>query len=82
LVAVYSATAFFEGVAELSKHGYDFRMRPVDTQHSISPGETIEEVELAFLSAEEVIPHLKRGTIFSLWEGKKVGHGIVVRVDS
>lgn len=36
---------------------------------------------MLFLSEQEVLPHLRPGIKFSLWEGKVIGSGEVTRVD-
>jgi len=79
--ATYGCPVFFEGVPELSAHGYDCRMSFSGLGRPIAPGDTIHEVALTFLSADEVIPHLKPGVTFTLWEGRPIGRGTVVCID-
>jgi len=79
--ATYPCPVFFEGVPELSAHGYDCRIALSDLGRPISPGDTVDEVAMAFLSADEVLPHLRPGVTFTLWEGKTIGRGTVLRVE-
>ncbi|HYO56160.1 hypothetical protein [Archangium sp.] len=81
--ALYRATVFFENVPELQEHGYDCRLARAgaDDSNLIPPGESVDEVALMFLSADEVLPYMRTGVRFSLWEGKTIGSGIVVRVE-
>jgi hypothetical protein len=82
-MSLYRATLFFENVPELRERGYDCRMAPVDATRSnwVSPGESVDEIILRFLSSDEALPHLRPRVRFSLWEGKTIGSGTVVRVD-
>ena len=77
----YGCPVFFEGVPELSAHAYDCRMSVSDLGKPIAPGDTVDEIALVFLSADEVLPHMKPGVTFTLWEGKTIGRGAVVRVE-
>jgi hypothetical protein len=47
----------------------------------IRPGGAVGEIALLFLSANEVLPHMRAGVRFSLWEGRTIGSGTVVRVE-
>lgn len=80
-VAIYSCPVFFEGVPELCAHGYDCRIAVSEIGRPISPGDTVDEVALAFLSADEVLPFMRHGVTFTLWEGKTIGRGTVLRVE-
>ena len=71
----YSCPVFFEGVPELSAHGYDCRFLLGRDGRTISPGETAQDVPLAFLSPREVLAHVRIGTRFTLWEGGTIGEG-------
>lgn len=72
---------FFETVPELQAHGYDCRMLVSEHGEAIPPGGAVDEIALLFLSADEVLPHMRPGVRFSLWEGKTIGSGTVVRVE-
>lgn len=80
-VPTYGCPVFFEGVPELSAHAYDCRMSISDLGRPISPGDTVEEIALAFLSADQVLPHMMPGVTFTLWEGKTIGSGTVLRIE-
>ena len=80
--AVHHATAFFESVPALRKFGRDFRMLVGEHGNPILPGETVREVALLFLFPDDVLPHLFSGLEFTIWEGKIIGTGTVLRVES
>ncbi len=80
-VPTYACPVFFQGVPELSAHAYDCRMSVSALGQSISPGDTLDEVVLVFLSANEVFPHMRPGVTFTLWESRTIGSGTVVRVE-
>lgn len=77
----FGCPVFFEGIPELSEHGYDCRFVPSEVTHSMNPGQVAEEVAIQFLSWEEVRPHLKPGVRFTLWEGRSIGEGEITRID-
>jgi hypothetical protein len=79
--ATYGCAVFFEGVPALSTHGYDCRMSVGELGRAISPGDTVDEIAMVFLSPDEVLPHMKPGVTFTLWEGKTIGRGTVLRVE-
>ena len=78
---IFGCPVFFENVPDLQAHGYDCRMLLAEHGKRIPPGGTIGEIALLFLLADEVLPHMKPGVEFSLWEGKTIGSGTVVRVE-
>lgn len=80
-VMAFSCPLFFESVPALSEHGYDCRILVNEHGAPIVPGETVDGIPLLFLSEEEVLPHMKPGVYFSIWEGKTIGHGSVLRVE-
>lgn len=80
-VPTYGCPIFFENVPELSAHCYDCRMMVSELAEEIPPGATVSEIALMFLSEDEVLPHLKPGVTFTLWEGKTIGTGRVVRIE-
>ena len=80
-VMTFGCPVFFEGVPALSAHGYDCRMLVTEVGNPISPGATVSEIALLFLSTDEVLPHMKPGVTFTLWEGGTIGSGTVVRVE-
>jgi hypothetical protein len=81
LATTYGCAVFFENVPELQEHGYDCRMLLAELGSTVDPGDSVEGVPLTFLSADEVMPHMKPGVSFSLWEGKTIGAGTVVSVE-
>ena len=77
----FGCPVFFEGVPELGSHGYDCRLLVQEYGKAIGPGDTAEGMPVVFLSAEEVMPKMKPGVQFALWEGKIIGHGTVLRIE-
>jgi hypothetical protein len=57
------------------------RARSCGARPSRGAGETADELALTFLSADEVLPHMRPGVTFTLWEGKTIGRGTVLRVE-
>jgi hypothetical protein len=47
----------------------------------IQPGDTVRDIEIKFLSPDEVLPHIRTGTKFDLWESGLIGEGEVVSTD-
>jgi hypothetical protein len=79
--ARFGCPVFFEDIPELADHAYDCRFLVAEHGGSIAPGETTEGVEVVFLSPETVLPHIRPGVRFTLWEGKPIGKGQVVSVE-
>jgi hypothetical protein len=77
----YACPVFFEGVPQLAANGYACRILLPEGVTTIAPGDTIAEIPLLFLSPDEVIPHIRPGVSFTLWEGKTIGRGVVVRIE-
>jgi hypothetical protein len=59
----------------LAEHGYDCRLLVQHYGKEIYPGETVQEIQIAFLSANDVFSHIKKGAKFDLWESRKIGEG-------
>lgn len=78
----FGCPVFIEGVPELSEHAYDCRLLVSELGKPISPGDVIDRLPMVFLSSDEVIPHLRKGTRFTLWEGRTIACGEVVSIDS
>lgn len=78
---IFGCPMFFEGIPELSSHGYDCRLLLSVNRKPIAPGDEVEEMRIVFLSPEEVFAHVRSGTKFTLWEGKTIAHGEVVRLE-
>ena len=76
----FGCPVFFKDVAALSEHGYDCRLLLKRTGITISPGETAENVPIAFLSSEEVFQHLQVGVRFKLWESREIGEGEITGI--
>ena len=77
----FGCPIFFDGIPQLSSHGYDARLLVHQYGQPISPGEVARGVPMVFLSADEVMPHMHPGVKFRLWEGKIIGHGEVLEVE-
>ncbi|WP_157758565.1 hypothetical protein [Cystobacter fuscus] len=77
----FGCPVFFENVPELQSHGYDCRMLLAEYGEPVPPGGAVDEVALLFLAADEILSYLRPGVRFSLWEGKTIGSGIVVRIE-
>ena len=76
----FGCPVFFKNVKALSKHGYDCRLLLRQLGETISPGNTLDNVPVVFLSPDEVFPHLVVGTRFKLWEGKEIGEGEITAI--
>jgi hypothetical protein len=79
---IHHATAFFESVPALRQFGRDCRMLVAEYGNPIPPGETVDEIALLFLYPDDVLPHLSPGVEFTLWEGKTIGTGTVLRIEN
>jgi hypothetical protein len=77
----FGCPVYFEDIPELSEHAYDCRLLISGYGKSISPGDTVEDLKMIFLSPDEVISHLQKGTRFTLWEGKTIAQGEVVSIE-
>lgn len=77
----FGCPMYVKNVPELAKHAYDCRLLVQEYGGPISPGDTVENIRIVFLSPDEVIPQLKVGTCFTLWEGKTIAHGEVVSIE-
>lgn len=76
----FACPVYFEDVAELSAHAYDCRLLLHASGATIAPGGFERDIEIAFLSPDEVFPHLKVGVRFRLWEGRDIGEGEITSV--
>ena len=79
--APFGCPVQFHGVAELLAHAYDCRMLMSEYGRPIAPGETATDVPIVFLSADEVLPYMRPGITFDIWEGKTIGKGEVTRLE-
>ena len=77
----YRCTIFFQNEPGFEEHGYDCRLLLTQIGRDIAPGETLERVPAKFLCPETVLPHLRIGTSFQLWEGKIIGYGEVLSIE-
>ena len=77
----FSCPVFFEDVPALAKHGYDCRLLVGRLRSEIYLGETVQDIQIAFLSPDDVLPHIRSGTRFYLWEGRRIGVGEVTSVN-
>lgn len=71
----YGCPIFFEGIPALSDGAYDSRLLVTEHGKPIFPGDIVEDIDMIFLSPDKVIPYLRKGVHFSLWEGKIIAHG-------
>ena len=78
----YGCPVFFDSIPKLSEHAYDCRLLIPDYGSPIFPGDTIENLKMVFLSPDEVIPHLRKGCRFSLWERKIIARGEVSFIEN
>lgn len=81
-VMTFGCPAYIEGVPELAEHAYDCRLLISELGKPISPGDVIDRLPMMFLSSDEVLPHLHKGTRFTLWEGKTIASGEIVSINS
>jgi hypothetical protein len=79
---VFGCPMFIEGIPELSTHAYDCRLLLSPALGRMAPGDIIEEVGIVFLSPEEVLSYVNVGTRFTLWEGRTIAHGEVLRLET
>lgn len=79
-VRPFSCPLYFKGIAELSCCGWDCRILVNNARRDIYPGETIEDLEIAFLSPDSVFPFLNPGAEFYLWEAGYIGTGIITKI--
>lgn len=70
----YGCPFFFEG------EGFDCRLLLDQANVCLEPGGPEAEVPVKFLWPELIKPRLKPGDKFTLWEGKDIADGQVVRV--
>ncbi len=77
----FGCPVFFDNVPDLSAHGYDCRLLIPEYGSPISPGDTVEQLGLIFLSPEDVLPYLRKGVRFTLWEGKAIAKGEITRIE-
>lgn len=76
-VTQFKCPLFFKGIKELSDHGYDCRMLVNEYGKEIKPGESANNVQIIFLSSDEVFSYIKEGTEFDIWEMGIIGNGII-----
>ncbi|WP_374088068.1 hypothetical protein [Methylomicrobium lacus] len=76
----FSCPVFFKNIPELAEHGYDCRILVKQYGREIHPGDIVQEIQIAFLSPDDVFSHIKKGVKFDLWESRKIGEGEVVAI--
>ena len=76
----FGCPVFFASIPELSGHGYDCRIRAKQLEKEIRPGDSVQDIPIVFMSSEEILPYLKIGTKFCLWEGKLIGLGEITAI--
>lgn len=67
----FGCPAFFDA-EPLMGHGYDCRLLLKEYGKELIPGRVFNKVPMAFLWEDDVLPYLKIGTKFCLWEGKTI----------
>ena len=77
----YNCPLFFEDVEALSSNGYDCRLLLNQLNEPINLGDTINDVQVLFLSEQEILPHIKIGTKFKIWESGYIGEGVISKLD-
>ncbi|MFC5767753.1 hypothetical protein [Thauera sinica] len=77
----FGCPVFFEGIPELSSHGYDCRILISEVPEPVQPGDEVEKVRMLFLSPDEVLTQVRLGARFTLWEGKTIAYGEVIGID-
>ena len=77
----FGCPIFFKNVPSLIGHGYDCRILMREVGKEILPGETAHGIGIVFLSPEEVLPNIRVGTTFNLWEGKPIGEGEIIAIN-
>lgn len=78
--ADFGCPVFFKDVPALSGHGYDCRLMLRALGKTIEPGDSVSDVPIAFLSPEQVFPHLQVGVRFGLWERGEIGEGEITAI--
>ncbi|MES2996029.1 MAG: hypothetical protein V4733_04380 [Verrucomicrobiota bacterium] len=73
----YGCPVFIDGYAE---HGFDCRFL-LDADTCFELGST-HDVKIKFMNPDLALPHMKKGTSISLWEGRTIATGQVVSVSS
>jgi hypothetical protein len=77
----FGCPVFFENIPALSRHGYDCRLLIGEYGREIFPGDFINEIAMIFLSEDEVVLNINIGARFTLWEGKIIASGEVLRIE-
>lgn len=70
---------FFGSIFVIDDSKYDCRLL-LNTIGSIAPGESKKNVPIKFLYPELVLPKLKEGTKFFLWDMRNIAEGEVEKV--
>lgn len=68
----------YRGVLGVGNEHFSIRFF-VAPEHSVSPGKS-GIFGIQFLAPNAALPHFKKGTSFTVWEGKVIGHGEVIEV--
>jgi len=76
----FSCPVYFQDIPELGRHAYDCRLLLRGRGKEIAPGESADDVEIAFLSPDDVLPHIRVGSRFELWESKIIGTATVTHM--
>lgn len=70
----FGCPIFFVDNPALFGHGFDCRILLPDGL-CVHPGDSVSNVEFAFLSQDEVLSRANVGDVFEMWEGKIIGSG-------
>jgi len=76
----FGCPVFFESHPLLG-NGRDCRLLISEYGKKLYPGETFENVPMVFVWEEDVLPFLRIGARFTLWEGKVIAQGEVQRME-
>ena len=75
----FSCPAFFD-MPPLSECGHDCRILIPELGRELFPGGVFENVPMVFVWEDDVVPHLKMGDKFKLWEGRIIAEGEVQKI--
>lgn len=74
-----TASTFFSCIFVINEDKHDCRLL-LEKIGPISPGESKSNVPIKFLCPELVLPKIKKGSKFYLWEMRNIAEGIVLEI--
>ena len=72
---------FKEGQNIITDQGYEARIDFSFAQAPIQLGARLNDCEIHFLSKDEIMPSLKLGVSFYLWEAGYIGEGAISKIE-